>query len=343
MKAVVIERHGGPEVLQVKETPTPEPGPGEVRVRLHAAALNHLDLWVRRGIEGVRYPLPMIPGCDGAGVVDALGAGVTDPTPGTRVALQPGTSCGHCDACLAGDDPLCRDYGILGEHRDGTNAESITVPRANVMPIADSLSFEDAAAFPLAFLTAWHMVVERARVRAGDRVLVHAGASGVGSAALQIARLHGASVMTTVGSADKAALLAERGVEDAILYRDTDFAREVRRRTGKRGVDVIIDHVGVDTWEGNTRCLARGGRLVVCGSTSGHMAPTNLRFLFFKNLSFLGSTMGSKAELLRVLGLVETGRLRPWIHSVLPLDRVGEAHEILESRGATGKVVLRIP
>jgi NADPH:quinone reductase-like Zn-dependent oxidoreductase len=342
MKAVVIEQHGTPDVLQVKEIPTPEPGPGEVLVRLHAAALNHLDLWVRRGIEGVRYPLPMIPGCDGAGVVQALGAGVRDLAPGTRVALQPGTSCGHCAACLAGDDPLCRNYGILGEHRDGTNAECIAVPRANIMPIADSLSFEEAAAFPLAFLTAWHMVVERAGVRAGDRVLVHAGASGVGSAALQIARLHGAQVMTTVGSADKAAWLAEHGINDTILYRDTDFAHEARRRTGKRGVDVIIDHIGADTWEGNVRCLAKGGRLVVCGSTSGHEVPTNLRFLFFKNLSFLGSTMGSKSELLRLLGLVESRTLRPWIHAVLPLERVQEAHEILEARHATGKVVLSI-
>jgi len=342
MKAVVIHEHGAPSVLQVEDRPQPEPGPGEVLVRIHAASLNHLDLWVRRGIEGVQFPLPMIPGCDGAGVVAALGAGVRDPQVGTRVALQPGTSCGHCAACLAGDDPLCRHYGILGEHRDGTQAEFISVPRANVMPIADSLSFEEAAAFPLAFLTAWQMVVSRAQVRPGDRVLVHAGASGVGNAALQIAQLMGAQVMTTVGSQEKADLLQQRGVDDIILYRSQDFATEVRRLTGKRGVDVIIDHVGADTWEGNIRSLAKGGRLVICGSTSGHMAPTNLRFLFFKNLAFLGSTMGSKAELLRILGLVEAQKLRPWIHSVLALEDIQQAHEILESRQVTGKVVVRL-
>jgi len=194
----------------------------------------------------------------------------------------------------------------------------------------------------LAFLTAWQMVVSRARVQPGDHVLVHAGASGVGSAAIQIAQLLGAHVITTVGSDEKANLLRKRGVENIILYRDQNFANEVRTWTGKRGVDVIIDHVGADTWEDNIRCLTKGGRLVICGSTSGHMAPTNLRFLFFKNLSLLGSTMGSKTQLLRILGLVEAQKLRPWIHSVLPLEEIQQAHELLESRQVTGKVVVQI-
>lgn len=342
MRAIVLREHGGPERLELAEIPTPEPGPGEIRVAVKAASLNHLDTWVRRGIPGVRYPLPLVPGCDGAGVVDALGAGITGPAPGTRVTLQPGVACGLCAACVGGDDFLCRHYGILGEHRDGTHAEFVVVPAANVMPIADSLGFEAAAAFPLVFLTAWHMATARARIQPGETVLVHAGASGVGSAAVQMARLLGARVFTTVGSRDKTSKVRELGAEQVLLYREVDFADEIRRLTGKRGVDVVLDHVGLDTWEGNVRSLARGGRLVVCGSTSGYEAPTNLRLLFFKNLSLLGSTMGSKAELWRILRLVEEGRLRPIVHRVLPLAEIARGHAILAERSVIGKVVLTI-
>lgn len=342
MKAVVIAEHGGLEQLQVRDVERPLPGPLEVAVEMHAAAVNHLDVWVRRGVEGVQYPLPIIPGCDGAGVVAELGAGVRDVAEGTRVLLAPGLSCGHCDACTSGRENECRHYGILGEHRNGTNAQWIVVPRNNVIPIPETLAFEDAAALPLAFLTAWHMAVARARIVPGDDVLVHAGASGVGSCAIQIAHSLQARVIATVGSEAKAHLAGELGAEHVILYRDVDFASAVRDLTRKRGVDVILDHVGVDTWEGNVRSLARGGRLVVCGATSGHVVSTNLRYLFFKNLSILGSTMGNKAELLRVLSLVERGVLRPVVDRVVPLERVAEAHERLESRQALGKLVLKI-
>ncbi|MFQ5600703.1 MAG: zinc-binding dehydrogenase [Candidatus Krumholzibacteriia bacterium] len=342
MKAVVVTEHGGTEKLELREIDKPAPGPGEVLVQMRAAAVNHLDVWVRRGIPGVRFPLPLIPGCDGAGVVAAPGPGVRDVEPGTRVALQPGLSCGHCASCLGGDDNLCPDYGILGESRHGTNAQYLAVPRANLMPIPEKLGFEGAAAFPLAFLTAWHMAVARGRIQPGDDVVVHAGASGVGTAAIEIARLHGARVITTVGSPEKAERVRELGVAHVILYRETDFAQEVRAITGKRGVDVILDHVGTDTWEGNIRSLARGGRLVVCGATSGHEVTTNLRSLFFKNLSLLGSTMGSKSELLRILSLIARGELRPIVDRVLPLDEVARAHELLEHRQVVGKVVLKI-
>ncbi|UCE03749.1 MAG: zinc-binding dehydrogenase [Candidatus Latescibacterota bacterium] len=342
MRAIVVSEHGGLDKLELREIDPPEPAPGEVRVRLHAASVNHLDLWVRRGIAGVRYPLPLVPGCDGAGVVDAWGAGVSDLERGARVVLQPGVSCGHCAACLAGNDHHCRLYGILGEHRDGTHAELVTVPRLNVIRLPEALDFETAAAFPLTFLTAWHMAVERARIQPGEDVLVHAGASGVGSAAVQIARLLGARVITTAGSAEKVAPLRELGAEHVILYRESDLAQETRKLTGKRGVDVILDHVGLETWEANCRSLARGGRLVVCGATSGHEVPTNLRLLFFKNLSFLGSTMGSKSELLRILPLIERGALRPLVDRVLPLREIRRAHELLEHRAAVGKIVLRI-
>lgn len=342
MKAVVISEHGGLDRLQHVERPVPTPGPGEVLVEVKAVSLNHLDTWVRRGISGVKFPLPLVPGCDGAGVVAALGAGVSGPPAGTRVALQPGVSCERCAACLSGDDFLCRHYGMLGEHRDGTNAEFIAVPASSLIPISDRLAFETAACIPVAFLTAWHMVVARARVQPGDTVLVHAGASGVGIAAIQIARLFHARVFTTVGAPDKVQAVRDLGAEEVILYRDADFASEARRLTGKRGVDVILDHVGTDTWSGNLRALATGGRLVTCGATGGHEAMTNLRILFFKNISLLGSTMGSKAELLRVFPLVESGLLRPVIDRVLPIAQVAQGHQLLEDRRVTGKVVLTL-
>jgi NADPH:quinone reductase-like Zn-dependent oxidoreductase len=342
MKAVVIREHGGLDKLEIGEVPDPQPGPGEILVEVRAAGINHLDIWVRRGIPGVRYPLPLVPGCDGAGVVAALGAGVASPAVGTRVVLQPGVSCGRCAACLAGDDNLCRHYGILGEHRNGTQARYVAVPAANVMPISDRLPFEEAAAFPLVFLTAWHMAVSRARIQPGDTVLVHAGAGGVGSAAVQIAALLGARVFTTVGSADKVERVRALGAEQAILYREVDFAEEVRRLTGKRGVDVILDHVGAETWEANIRSLTQGGRLVVCGATTGYEPKTNLRHLFFKNLSLLGSTMGGKSELLLVLALVEAGKLHAVVDRVLPLEQVARGHQLLADRAVVGKIVLTI-
>jgi NADPH:quinone reductase-like Zn-dependent oxidoreductase len=342
VKAVLISEHGDFDRLRLVDLPDPIPGPGEVRVDLAAAGLNHLDTWVRRGIPGVKFPLPLVPGSDGAGIVAALGPGVEGPPVGTRVALQPGVSCGVCAACLSGDDFLCRDYGILGEHRNGTNAESILVPAANLIPIGAELSFEAAAALPVVFLTAWHMTVTRARIQPGETVLVQAGASGVGSAALQIVRLLGARSITTVGSRDKIDAVRALGAEEVILYREVDFATEVRRLTAKRGVDVVLDHIGLETWEGNIRSLARGGRLVLCGATSGHEVPTNLRQLFFKNLSFLGSTMGSKAELWRVFELVQQAKLRPVVDRVLPFAAVATGHGLLETRAVTGKIVLAI-
>jgi NADPH:quinone reductase-like Zn-dependent oxidoreductase len=340
MRAVLIREHGGLDRLEWTEMPEPIPGPGEIRVAVRAVSLNHLDIWVRRGIPGVHYPLPLIPGCDGAGVVDALGPGVDGPPPGTRVALQPGVSCGLCRACLGGEDFLCRHYGILGEHRHGTCAEFIVVPAANVMPIADHLGFEAAASLGVVFLTAWHMAVARARIRPGETVLVQAGASGVGTAAVQIAKLLGAQVYATVGDAAKVEAVRALGADEVLLYREHDFAADIRRLTGKRGVDVVLDHIGHDTWEGNVRSLARGGRLVVCGASSGHEVPTNLRLLFFKNLAFLGSTMGSKAELLEVLEHVKRGALRAVVHMVMPMQDVARGHALLEDRAVIGKIVL---
>jgi NADPH:quinone reductase-like Zn-dependent oxidoreductase len=340
MRAIVIEEHGGPEALKSVERPDPEPGPGEIRARIRAVALNHLDLWVRRGVPGVRYPLPIVPGCDGSGIVDALGPGVDGPAVGSACVLAPGVSCGVCEACARGDDNLCRTYGILGETRDGTCADFIVVPAANVLPKPESISFEEAAAVPLPFLTAWHMLRNRARLQPGETILIHAAGSGVSTAGIQIADLLGARILVTAGSDEKLARAEEMGAEAGINYRTADFVKEVRRLTGKRGVDVIFDHVGADTWEGNIRSLAKGGRLVFCGNTSGTEGATSLPHVFFKSLSLLGSTMGSRSEVHEILRLVDRGILCPVIDRVLPLAEVAEGHRVLEERRAFGRVVL---
>lgn len=341
MKAVLIRKHGGPEVLEIADLPKPKAEAGQVVIRVKAAGMNHLDTWVRRGLPGVTPPLPMVLGSDAAGLIEEIGPGVTGLAAGDRGFVAPGFSCGRCVECCSGNDPLCRDYGILGEHRNGTQAEYVSLPAANVMPLPDGLSFEEGAAFPLVFLTAWHMLVGRARVRLGEDVLVQAGGGGVGTAAIQIARLHGARVFTTVGSDDKTLRVRELGAEAAINYRTADFLEEVRRLTGKRGVDVVIESIGQETWERSLKALARGGRLVTCGATSGYRAETDLRYVFSKGLSLLGSTMGSRADLLMIARLVGERRLKPVIDRVLPLERVADGHRAIAERSLFGKIVLK--
>jgi len=340
VKVVRIHEHGGPDRLLFEEAPSPAPAPGEVRVRLRAASLNHLDLWVRRGIPGVRYPLPLIPGCDGAGVVAETGAGVSRFSAGDRVALAPGVSCGVCEACLAGRDNLCREYGILGEHRDGTFAEEIALPARNLIPIPGKISFEEAAAVPLVFLTAWQMVADKAKLLPGETVVVLGAGSGVGSAAIQIARLHGARVIAVSQSATKLARAKELGAEEGIDLSKSDLRDEVRRLTDRRGADVVIEHVGRATWDRSVGSLAWGGRLVTCGATTGADVSLNLRQIFFKNLSLLGSTMGRRASLFAIFRHLEAGRLRAVVDRVLPLGKVQEAHRLLEDGAAFGKIIL---
>jgi len=340
MNVVVLREHGGPEVLQVEMMPVPDPGPGQVRVRVRAVALNHLDLWVRRGGPAFHVEYPHRLGSDISGVVDAVGAGVDDVTPGAKVVVQPGLSCGRCAACLGGHDNLCRQYRILGENAQGGYAEHIVVPRVNLAPYPEPLSFPEAAAGILSFLTAWQMVVHKARVQPGDSVLVHGAGSGVGVAAIQIARLHGARVIATAGSDDKLTRARELGADEVINYRAHDFVAGVRRLTDKRGVDAVIEHVGGDTFVASIRAVRNGGRIVTCGATAGFTPQIDLRHVFFRQIEILGSTMGSKADLLTVLGHLAAGRLRPVVHAVLPLAQAREAHRILEGREAFGKVVL---
>jgi NADPH:quinone reductase-like Zn-dependent oxidoreductase len=340
MKVVLIPRHGGPEVLTVASRPKPAPGPGEVLVQVMAAGMNHLDTWVRRGLPGVTLPLPMVPGSDASGIVAAKGPGAAGLEVGDRVFIAPWYSCGRCEACGAGQDPLCRQYGLLGEHRDGTQAEYVALDARQVLPLPESLTFEEGAAFPLVFLTAWHMLVGRARLQPGEEVLVHAGGGGVGTAAIQIARLAGARVLTTVGSDEKGAKARALGADVVINHHRADFLEEVKKTTSRHGVDVVVESLGEETWERSLQALVRGGRVVTCGATTGYRATTDLRFVFFKGLSILGSTMGTRAELLRVARLVGEKRLKPVIDRVLPLDKVAEGHRAIADRSLFGKIVL---
>ena len=342
MKAIIVREHGGPEKLERAEIPDPELRPGEAVVRVRAVALNHLDIWVRRGVPGHKFPLPLIPGSEVAGVIDQIAPNERWKV-GDEVLVAPGYSCGICVACLSGNDPLCHnDHGIFGESRNGGAAELIAVPIRNLLRKPPALSFAEAAALPLDLLTAWHMLIARAQLRLGETVLVHAGGSGIGSAAIQIARLFGATVYATAGSAEKAARAKELGAHETIPYRDVDFLAEVRRLTGKRGVDVVFEHVGADTFDRSVRALARGGRLVTCGATTGAEVTINLRLVFFKLLSILGSTMGSLAELHEIMKHVEAGRLKPVVDRVLPLEEIAEGQRVLEEREAFGTVVLTV-
>ena len=336
MRAVRFHEHGGREVLQVDEIPEPVPRAGEVLVRVRGCALNHLDVFQRLGIPGV--PLPHAVGSDVAGEV------VTSTVPsvpeGLRVMVQPGLSCGRCPACLSGQDNLCAVYDVLGYRSEGGYAELVTVPAVNVIPLPDTIGFREAAAFPLTFLTAWHMLITRAGLRAGETVLVLAAGSGVGQAAIQVARLQGARVIATAGTEAKLARARDLGADEVIDHYTQDIFREVRRLTGRRGVDVVCEHVGEATWAPAVKSLTRGGRLVTCGATTGPHVSLDLRHLFTKQLSVVGSYMGTKGELLQAAALFFEGRLHPVVDGVYPLEEAASAQERLEAKAHFGKIVL---
>ena len=341
MKAIAFDRHGGPEVLEYREVPDPVIGPGDVLVRVRACALNHLDVWVRRGIPGVTFSFPHITGADVAGEVAAVGSDVSRIRVGDSVILAPGISCGHCVECLAGRDNLCPAYTVLGYRGNGGCAELVAVPEANVIPKPENVSFPEAAAMPLVFLTAWHMLLTRARLAPSETVLVLAGGSGVGSAAIQIGKMIGARVIATVGSEAKIERAKSQGADEVVLHSAAGFRREVKRLTTGRGVDVVFEHIGTDTWDDSVGSLAAGGRLITCGATTGYEAKIDLRFLFTRQLSIMGSYMGEKSELFAVLEMVRRGKLRPVIDSVLPLAECAVAESRLERRDIFGKIVLQ--
>ena len=343
MQAVQIFQHGDPSVLQVVDVARPEPKPGEVLARVLGVSLNHLDLWTRRGMPGFAVGFPRILGCDATGEIVALGAGVPASSGlrvGQKVLLEPGFSSGSSAHDRAGNDHLSDDYGIRGEHGDGYCCEYVALPARYVLPLPDGLDAVRAAATPLVFVTAWGMLATRAKLAAGETCLVIGGASGVGSAAIQIARSFGARVVATAGSASKLELARALGAESAVDHTRPDWAKELRALSGGRGFDVVVEHVGPATWDVSMRSLARNGRLVTCGGTTGPLVQIALPHLFIKNQSVLGSTMGPRTAFPHILERLARGEWRPVIDRVLPLSRAREAHELLESRAVHGKIVL---
>lgn len=338
MKAVRIYRFGGPEVLTYEDVPEPQLRHDQVLVRVKACSLNHLDLWVRKGLPGVK--LPHILGSDIAGEVAAVGDYVTGFTVGQRVVVAPMHFCGHCAKCVAGLQNQCREFTVLGNAVDGGNCERIAVPAANVIPFPDSFDFNQAASVPLVFVTAWHMLVGLAGIRQGQTVLVLGAGSGVGIAAIQIAKMFHCRVITTAGSEEKLAKARALGADHGIDHYKQKISEEVRKITNKEGVDIVVEHVGAATWDESMKCLKTAGTLVTCGATTGPSVAIDLRHLFARQLRLLGSYMGTMGELREVLGHVFAGRLKPVVDQTFPLSELRAAHEYLEKSQMFGKVVV---
>jgi len=343
MKALALDAVGGLEHLALRELPAPElESPTDVRVRVCAAALNRLDLFVADGLPGVRYHFPHVVGSDGAGTVESVGAGVTTVRPGDRVMINPGVSCGRCAACREGEESLCATFTVVGEHRAGTAAELIVVPEENVAPVPPDMGWPQAAAFSLAALTAWRMLATRAAVRPGETVLVWGIGGGVALASLQVARYLGARVIVTSGSDAKLEAARLLGAELAVNHASGDVVAEVRRATDGRGADVVVDSVGQARWQDSLRVVRRGGRIVICGATTGPVIQLDLRRLFWHQWSILGSTLGGRREYQAVVALAHEGRLWPVLDTVVPLDRAQEAFARLRRGEQMGKLVIEV-
>lgn len=343
MKALVLKQHGGIENLAMMELPKPRIGSHEVLLNVKAVSLNQLDLFVRRGSPALKLTMPHIPCSDAAGVVVEIGEHVKNVKPGERVALNPGLSCGHCEYCIAGEESLCPEFKIFGEHTPGGAAEFIVVPARNVIPLPDTLSFEQAAAASLVFLTAWRALVSRARVRAGDDVLILGAGAGTATAALQIAKKAGARVLVTSSSDDKLHKAKELGADILINYKtNPDWDREVFAKTNKRGVDIVFESVGAETWLKSIRALRRGGRMVVIGGTTGLRPQEEIALIFWKQIDILGSTMASQHEFRDVMKLIFRGELKPVIDSVYPIEQAQQAHARLEKGAQFGKIVMTL-
>ena len=349
MRAALFRTHGGPEVLEIADVPVPTPGPGEVQVKVSATALNHIDVWMRRGLPALHLALPHVSGGDVCGTVSALGAGVTGGQNGIdvgeRVVLNPGLSCGRCVACLGGRDNFCPDFRMLGEQTWGGHAEYVVVPAANLVPVpraAVPLDDTDLASMPIVFITAWQMLVDRAQLRQGETVLVLAASSGVGTAAIQIAKLWGARVIATASTDEKLTAARALGADDVINHAREDIVAAVKKLTNRRGADVVVEHVGAATFPKSVVACAKGGRIVTCGATDGFEPVLNLRHVFWRQLSILGSTLASKSRLFEIVALAGAGRLRAVVDRVLPLADVATGHRLIESRAAFGKIVLRL-
>jgi NADPH:quinone reductase-like Zn-dependent oxidoreductase len=342
MKALAFQEHGGIEKLQMMDLPKPTIGADDVLINTKAIALNQLDLFVRRGAPVLKLSLPHIPGSDGAGVIAEVGANVGELRVGQRVTINPGLSCGHCEFCRAGEESLCVEFKILGEHLAGTAAEFVRVPARNALPIPDDYPFEQAAAAPLVFLTAWRALISRARLRAGEDVLILGAGAGTSTAAIQIAKKAGARVFVTSSSDDKLRRAQEIGADELINYKTQEWDREVFARTNKRGVDVVFESVGAETWLKSIRALKRGGRMVVIGATTGARPQEEIGYIFWKQIEIIGSTMSNQREFREVMKLVLRGELKPVIDSVFRLEDAQHAHARLEKGEQFGKIVLTV-
>lgn len=340
VKAVWFESHGAPDVLRFGDRPDPAPLAHEALIRVRACGINHLDLWVRKGLPGLSPQMPHILGNDIVGEIVAVGELVQHLNVGARTLVLPTLSCGVCPACMNGDDHLCRQYDVLGRGRNGGYAEYVTVPAVNCLPYPERLSYEQAAAVPLVFLTAWHMLVGRAAVRAGEDVLVMGAGSGVGTAAIQIARMLGAHVLATATTASKRERALQLGAHHVFDSHADDLAQQVRAATERKGADIVIEHIGGRMFEAGVAALARDGRLVTCGATIGSKVALDINVLFGKHLSLMGSWMGRRAELVEVMKHVSSGALQPVVDRVLPLAQARAAHEALEAGEVFGKIVL---
>jgi len=339
MKAVVFHEHGDINVLKVEDMPQPTPGLTDVVVKIHACGVNRLDIYSRTGRTKIA-PMPHIAGSEVAGEIAAIGDAVSGLTTGQRVAVAPYLFCGQCEFCRSGEEVICLKSDIVGLGSQGGYAEYIRVPASSIVPLPPEVDYVSAAAVGLAAITAWHMLTKQAPLTPGQDVLVHAAGSGVGSAAIQIAKLSGARVITTVGSAEKIEHARKLGADEVINYREQDFFQEVRHLTNKRGVDVVVEHIGASTWEKSTASLTRRGRLVTCGATTGNEGKTNLWNLFAKELSFIGSYGGTRQDLADVLKLVATNHFLPVVDSTYTFAQIGEAHQRMEHREQFGKLIV---
>jgi 2-desacetyl-2-hydroxyethyl bacteriochlorophyllide A dehydrogenase len=342
MKAVIFREHGGTHKLSYEDFPEPMIGPEDVLVRVKACALNHLDIWTREGNPAYPLVLPHIVGSDVAGTVDQIGSQVEGFTAGQRVCVSPGLSCWRCNACLAGRDNFCRSYGLLGAVVHGGYAEYVKVPFRNLLPIPDHISFEQAAAFPLVSVTASHMLFALAGLQQGETVLVMGAGSGVGMMAVQMAKLAGAHVITTVGSEEKVPKAKNLGADAVINHSKEKVAERVKALTERHGVDVVIEHIGPDVWDSCLESLAKGGRLITCGATTGGDVKLNLRYMYARQLTIKGSYMGTRAELVKAAELVRQGRLIPVIDRTFPLQEARQAQDLMLQRQFFGKIVLTV-
>ena len=341
MKAVIFEQHGGPEVLQYIDFPAPEPGPGQVQVQIHAAAMNRLDVWVRNGWPGIRLEYPHIPGADGAGVISAIGPGVISCRVGDRVVINSNLSDGTCEFCQAGQDNMCARWGLLGETVRGTYAEYVVVPNRNVLALPDDFPFDQAAAASLVFLTAWHSLVTRGRLQRGESVLIVGAGGGVNTASLQIAKYIGAKVYVVGSNMVKLRRAEELGADELIdRSRDADWSKAVYSLTNKRGVDVVVDNVGAGALPLSLRAARKGGRILTVGNTSGPKFEFDNRYMFAKHLTYIGSTMGTRADFAQVMSLIFAGQLRSVVDETFALRDARRAHERMERGELFGKIVL---